>query len=617
MRIRLQHIALALLLGAVPASADAKISKELKAELSTYITELETSQNDETIRAVALSRALVQDKKAAQAALEPLKKDPRVRVRIAAAFGLMETGDRKADDFIVGQLKSSEQALPVLEEVVSIIPDKTEASILEDTLKGATPVVARDVLRYLVAQEGKLFDLYVDTLRSGKHRKEAMQAALASTRPELVEPAKKLLSSKNADDRRDGAAIAIAMSRVPGRTAVATPLLHKAAGDKESKVRQPAAERLLEMGDPKGAEALLANIGSEEPAAQALTLTAVRDSGVKVSAASVKDLMASENEDVKLLAYQLSAKEASVTKEILEKLSSTDPNERMLALKVAGYTDSVKAAEYLAGSLFEGRADVRRISAEGLAVLGKPVALEQLKMALDKEPDLETRLAVIEALGAIGNKQAIQVLRFKSKDRNEKIKMAIVEALIATGKKDAVKALELMTRERNAEIQWAAFMGMIRLDYKAATAKFDRLFRNPEPGFLADIDAMPPAIRKRIYTYLLTENKGAPRDAALVAALRTGEFEDQVYEQAMNDNLLPKVRRDVLLKLAARGNKKDLIVLENVARQSTRPEMSHLAAWLLMRHPDKGQEATYRGFLVKKDETLKGIATFGLGFINK
>jgi HEAT repeat protein len=617
MRNRAYPLALALALTSVPLTAEAKLPKDLKNELQGYITELETSQNDQTKQAVAMTRGWVVDRKAASEALASAKADPKLRVRVAAAFGLMQAGDRKADEFVTGQLKAAEtQLLPTLEEVVSLYPDKAEEDILDDVLDGAAPPVARDVLRYLVSQRGELWELYEETLRSGKHRKEAMQAALASRRPELLEPAKRMMKSKKADDRRDAALIAIAVSRVPGKLDAAKPLLYAAVDDSSATVVQPAAERLLELGDAKGAKPLVERLANEEPAAQALTLAALLEAGVKVDAKAIEPLKASENADVKLRAHQLLASEKATKKWILDNLSSVNPDDRLLALQAAGYTDSDAAAKYLAGSLFEGRADIRRISAEGLARLGKPVALDRLKTALEKEPDLDTRLAVIEAIGAIGTRDAVQVLRFKSKDRNEKIKLAVVDALVATGRKDAVKALDFMTRERNAEIQWAAFMGMVKLDYDEAKKKFDKMFRNPGDGFIEQIDALTPPVRKRVYEYLLTENKGAPRDAALVAAMRSGEFDSAIHQLAMDDNLLPKVRRQILLHLADRGTKKDLIVLENVARKSIRKDMAHLSAWLLNRRPSKDMEATYRGFLLKGDEVMKAIGMFGLGYVN-
>lgn len=616
MRIRPQHIVLSIAFAMAPFSAEAKVSKDLQKELSTYVSELATSQDAQTRQAVAMTRGWIDGNKDARAALEPLKTDPKIRVRLGAAFGLMEARDRGADDFVVGQLKATDSLLPMLEEVVSIYPDKDEADILKDVLKGAKPPVARDVLRYLVSQEGRLWDLYEKTLLSGDHRKEAMQAALHSRRPELREAADEMLSSRDDKTRRDGALLAVALSEVPGGYAKAKPLLYEAAKDKSADVRTPAAERLLEMKDRKGAEALIGAMEGAEPAAQAATLTAIRDAGVSVDPAELASLKESEDETVKLLAYQVLAQDPDTKKEILENLNSTDFSKRLLALKVAGYTDSNEAAEYLAGSLFEGRPDVRRISAEGLALLGKPVALEALKRALAKEPDVETKIAVVEAIGAIGSKESVNILRFQSKSRNEKLKKAVVDALIATNRKDAVKALNFMTRERNAEIQWAAFVGMLELDYEEARKLFGTMFRNPEPGFLDSIDQLPEGIRERVYVHLLTENEGAPRDAAILTALKTGEFEDEIYQLAMSDDLLPKVRRQIILAMADRGAKKDIIVLENIARKSIRPDMAHLAAWMLTRRPNKELEATFRGLLTKGDPVLKGIATFALGYIN-
>lgn len=194
---------------------------------------------------------------------------------------------------------------------------------------------------------------------------------------------------------------------------------------------------------------------TDDASRRSTLLEAARDAarrGVAPKMAQVKPLMALELEEVDTTTvYQLAA--ATGDDEILSKLrtffGSNTYSERLLAVRALPYSGDKGAAKTLSSSLFEGKSDMRIASARGLAVMGESSTLSAIQKALGRDRNPEVKLALIDALGAIGTTGALRILRFQTTTNDPKIKQAIIAAIRTSENKEGFKTLRSLLRDRD------------------------------------------------------------------------------------------------------------------------------------------------------------------------
>lgn len=603
---------------ALPASA--RLSKKQREELQSYVEKFAQTEDAEARAASTLVRGLVVDRKG-QKELEALKSNDDARVRLNAGLALVLAGDRKAPAWVAEEIKKQGGAYGLLRSAVAPLPDDLEEKIIDELLEGAKPNLIGEVYRYLAAQRGELFDTILEALENSDASTRALAAKnlVEAGRSDVLKKTPALLDDKDEGVRKEALHIVLAFSKESGHVADAKKQLRSALDDSAPKIREAAARRLVELKDQKAAKPLLELAKSaEEPAEKASILGFLLDHDVTASMADVKPFLEAEDANLSTRAHQLAAAtgDGAFVKTLLEKHASTEFDDRILAVRSLGYSGDPRALNPLQSSLFEARRDIRAAAAAGLVVYAKPAALGPLKRALQGERDREIKLTVIEAIGAIGGKDALQVLRFQVTNNDPEFKKQTIAAIREVGLADGAKALDVLLRDRNKEVQWQAFLATLDLKPSSAKPLFDKIFRNPPNGFLDDIDELDKAERKVVYDYLLNEAGGSVRSRAAMRALRRGEYQSELYALATGVAVDSSLRRDLIRHFGDRGSKKDIAVLERIARGND-PSLGHLAAWMLTRHPSKSLEASYRGYLASKDETLQAIAAYGLATVWK
>lgn len=603
------------LLGFAP-DLSAKISKKQKEELTGYVEKSAASQDPETRQAILLVRGAVADSKSKKE-LKALESDEDARTRLAASLAMVFAGDRKAPIRVAEEITRQGGAYGLLRTMVAPLDDADEKKVVEALLSGAKDGVRNDVYRYLAEQRSPtLFDLALKGLESSdpKTRGAAAQALVSAERSDALAKIAPLSKAKDEGVRKEALQIILAFSDSPETIVDAKKHLVTATQDASAKIREPAAIRLLELGDASGLPVMLSIAKAEEkPAGVAAVLGKLLDADAKPKFADVEQWLASEDPTVKLRANQLAAAsgDAKFIGQLVEMYGSTEFDDRLIAVKSIGYADDKRATNVLTQSLFEARNDIRTAAAEGLVEYANPATLPALKRALTGERDKKIKLTVVDAIGAIGGADALQILRFQVTSNDLETKKRIIEAIRATGMKKGAKALEVLLRDRNNDVQWRAFLAALALDQSVAKPMFATVFRNPPGDFMDDVDELDAPLRKVVYRYLLEETSGSMRSKAAANTMRRGEFDDVLYEIVQSSTADTSLRRDIIHHLGNRANKKDLIVLERVARGKS-PSLARAAAWMLTRHPDKSLEASYRGYLSSKDEALRAIAALGL-----
>ncbi len=600
------------------STATAKLSTKQKDELNAYVTKLAESTDAEAQYALLLVRGVTADAKERKALLA-LESNEDPRTRLGAKIASMLAGDRGAQDRVAAELIKQGSDFGLLRWSLAPLDDKDELAVLRIVLKDGKPEHATGVFQYLGHARGKLFDELLSALSSpdAARRGLAAKTIVELGRADALEPIGRLLKAKDEAVRREALQVVLAFSRRPDSIVSAKKLLELALKDAATQNRESAARRLVELKDPAGTQVLLEIAkATPKPADAASILGFFVEHEIKPEPSAIAEWLTSDDATAKMRAYQLTAasRDKKFVGQLVEMYGSTEFDDRLLAVQSIGFSGDPRASKVLTGSLFEARADIRAAAVDGLVQLGAADTLDALKRSLTGEKDKAIKLRVIDAIGAVGGKPALQVLRFQVTNSDVDVKLRTVEAIRKIGLKEGAPALDILLRDRNVDLQWRAFLATLALDADAARTHFKTVFRNPPPSFMADIAEMAVARRKGVIAYLLSDGSGSPRDAAIEIVKRDGSNDAALAEIAMSSTADLATRKDLIHFFGTRGDRKDLAMLETIARGKD-PTLARLAAWMLTRHPAKGLEASYRGYLASKDETLRAIAAYGLATV--
>jgi HEAT repeat protein len=604
----------------VPAPADARLTKDLKEELQGYADTNKQAEDAEAKQAALLTLGRIGDRDAKKALAEFEKAEDK-RVKLAADMGLWLAGDRRADSSLVDQLKGDAQLYLTLRDVISVLPDDKEAALITQLVKKADDTKKRDVFRYLAQQHGDLYAMLDDYLvnRDDKERAAAVEAAVFTSRDKAGEYAKKMIDSRRDEIRADGVKLAMSLSRRPGGMDKAIEALEAALTKASAEKADEIARYLTTLGNKKGSAYLVTKLEKAEEDEKRKDLAEfLLDHQVTVSAEVAKPLMESENDEIKSLGFQLGATSADdeFIGKLREMFGSTHFDQRLIAAQALGYTGSDKAIGLLGRGLFEGNENLRLYSAQGLGRIGHKDGLRFLEKALSGERDREIKLAVIEAVSKIDDKQSLSLLRYQTTDRDPQIKLAVIKGIRNLGFSDGVKALKVVEQDRNLDVKWHAFLTALDLDPQKGLARMKSALRNPPEGFMADIEQLDADTRNKVVKYLLVNGDDASRAEAMSTARRSGESMYDIYRELVVKSDTPdNVRRMAVMALAEKRDDKDKSLFEKLVKSNSKA-IQRTAAWTLTAYASKDLEATFRGLLGHDDAAIKSIAAYGLATVN-
>lgn len=598
-----------------------KPSKELTQELQGYADQAREAEKPRATMYAEMADGALNGRKAA-AALGEQAKDADPHVRLGAAMGLVLAGAPKATDGLVAELKEDAQLYVKLSEIVRLLPDKDEVAVLKGLLKAAAPAQRRDVLRYVAAQHGALYEVLGDALsdKDAQLRAEALEATLFTARDAAVGLAERMLKNKDAAVQADGLKLAIGLSERPGGSGAAVALLESALGAKSAEQATQAARQLVKLGKPRGAEFLGATLAKAEGEAQLTTAQFLLEHNARIATKDAEALLKAENERLKQVGWQLTAAsgEAQAVDKLVEMFASTHFEERIIAVNALGYTRAPKVVTPLSGGLFEGNRDIRLGSARALGQLADASALGVLEKAMGSERDPEIKVAIVEAIGRVQDPRAIQLLRFQSTAREPAVKLAVVRGLRAQAKPDVLPALKVLQNDRDLQIQWLVFLTTLELAPAQGAAMMAQALRNPPDEFMDDILALKPATRDQLLKYLLGEGTPEVRAQALTTALRIGEPLLGMFRELAGDNKVDdEVRRALLTALADRKDAADKVLFERLARAGDKPALQKVALAALIELGSEDLDASFRGLLASNDPVVRAQAALGLVMIHR
>jgi HEAT repeat protein len=350
-------------------------------------------------------------------------KDVAVAARVAEAAGLTEVAAEilgcaarlgpEERGLLVGAL-SSFGLDPA--DLVAVVGD-VDANSRPDAIRLLWQVSGRGVLPAL---RGLLEDT------SGPVRVAVLDVFGDSGDPSAIEVAHSVLETDSSPVVRATAIRVIGRAGLDQRTTS----LSEALDDPDPDVRATAVELL-----PHG----LAGQAGE------LLLKALFDDDVRVWQPAMRHLVSLPERDLPVLWHAI--KEAPLERRdalisLLERtsrerlglvaqdhLSSSDEDDRMLAISMAARSGSAEAMQGIIGTLADPQPAVRRAGAAALAEARDHGAIPALTRALN-DPDTEVREGALKALSAIDDEQVLEPLINALKDPEERVRQLASDALI-------------------------------------------------------------------------------------------------------------------------------------------------------------------------------------------
>jgi HEAT repeat protein len=604
----------------LPALAHAGLPKDLKEELQAYADTNKQVDDAEAKQAALLTLGRIGDRDAKKTLGEFDSAEDK-HVKLAVDMGLWLAGDRRADDRLVDQLKDDAQLYLTLRDVIGTLPnDKTDV-LIEKLVKAVDDAKKRDIFRYLARQHGERYALLGNYLVSSddKERTAAVEAALYTANDSAAGFAKKMIGDKNKETRADGVKLALGLARRPGGMAEAIEALESALEGTSDDSADKAARYLTTLGNRTGVVYLAKQLSKAEKDEQRQELAEfLLEHHAAVDSDIAKPLMESENNALKSLGFQLAATSSddAFVAPLRKMFGSTVFDQRIIAVKALGHTGNEKAIGMLGKALFEGNETLRLNAAKGLGRIGHKNGLTFLGKAIKAERNRDIKIAVIEAVSRIEDKQSMYLLRFQMGESDPKIKLAVVKGIRRLGHADSVKALKVVEQDRNLEIKWEAFMTALEIEPEKGLSRMSRALRNPPEGFMADIEELDADTRNKVVKYLLLQGNDASRAAAMITARRSGEAFFDTYRELVKSAATPEnVRSTALWALVEKRDDKDKTLFEKLLKDDSKP-VQRTAAWTLTSYASKDLEATFRGLLGHDDPAIKSIAAYGLAAVN-
>lgn len=432
-------------------------------------------------------------------ALDPLVlalKDPAWDVRKSAAIALGATGDPKAVEplirslkdgerevrhaaaFALGNLRAPEAVEPLIEmlqdgegdvrcaaiRALGKIGDKRALKPVVEKLKDRSTYVIEEAIKSLgEIKDPEAIGPLIAIMKDEKlNEKLAAQYHAVLSLVNIGEPAVELLIASLRNERSHGNRLRAidALAKI-GRPAVESLIQSLRDGDRY--VREGAAEALGRIKDSRAVIPLLETLNDH-----GINHESVRSLGM-IGEPSVKPLLDMTGvKDPQVRMYVIEAlgetKDRRALDPLMKALRDPDPRVRANAAKGLGKIMDRQVVQPLIEILGDRNAYARNCAAEALGMIKDKRAVKPLMELLDSDPD--SRWHAIEALGRLGDKQAVNKICFFLRDKNQQLRLKASEALGEIGDPCAVDALIDTLNDEDRQVGWMAWNALKRITKK-------------------------------------------------------------------------------------------------------------------------------------------------------
>lgn len=619
----------ALLVVSVLVGFSGSVVASERAEEARQMTDNLLEQSDPDARAAALVVIGYVGDDEQQARIEEFRRSTHEPERLAAAAALIVAGDSDGVAAAAEQLLEASSTYEASRTLSTYLDDGQLGAVIDRAVGEADDSQRRDLFRFLGAQTGPLYDNLTNRLTSSddKEREAAHQAVVYTAGEAALELATGLATHRTAAIRMQALDIAEKLvGRADLRSSIVE-LLEGRTGDADREIKMRSARQLVELDERRGAQVLLDLLSELDADDRVETVEFLLKHDVRASIDTVRPLIEEiegdedeqgERTRERQLLYELAATDADrdLAEQLRDKFTSTDIDERIIAVRALGRTNQDGALDLLGRGLGEGRSDIRRYSARGFGHIADAQTLNQLRSALTGESNKEIRLELIRSVGRIRDARSAQVLRFLVRDSDPEVRMAVVEALDQIALPESVGALEMLVQDRDVDVKWNAFMALLRLDVDKARGHVGSMFRNPPNTFAQHLNpyAMSPGARKAVYEQLLSHDANRVRSVGVehVTAHRDVLL-SVARDMVLSSDIHEDARRDLVFLLISEGDDEDMARFQQVLANFSDEPAAQVAGWHLARSASAELEEDFEEIAEEDEESIVGlVARLGL-----
>jgi HEAT repeat protein len=210
-----------------------------------------------------------------------------------------------------------------------------------------------------------------------------------------------------------------------------------------------------------------------------------------------------------------------------ELINEDDPEVRLFAVNIFSWIKHSDALPLLFSSIEDPDVNVRIASAEALGQIGNPEALTVLEAALDDDPWVA--MAAINAMGEIGGEASLELL-YRCLGREGYQEIAI-NAIEKAGNRNSIQHLAACFE--NAGMRDAALGAIVRIGEKEGVRLKPEYFANIVPMLAKMIDSRNPETRRDALTALCW-SKDIAGLYYLIEAVRDAELQEHALEGLLN-----------------------------------------------------------------------------------
>ncbi|MFN3202455.1 MAG: HEAT repeat domain-containing protein [Bradymonadia bacterium] len=476
--------------------------EELEAQATTLYSDLEGT-TDPLVRQAIFRGKLLLGGDAQKGAIEGGLEDGDAEIKGRSVVLALESKDKKvrgkgqaALDKLLASGDEAEREMG--HGLVAKLPAKQQLALIKKAAKEGVPDARAQARKALLKMGGKtawqVIELGLAEPADEPEHKEALEALKSFSHPSAFKWATNNLHDMGAmgDLARDYLVRLDDKKSVKKLTKLLKKTFDKEPFDKRLNAASVMSRRGIGSDVHKPLVACLARMKKAEHAAKRRVAWAGMDKVFRMDAlkALKGQLLTNEKEAdadagyAWLKAWAKARSEPEVIK-LLQKVAKSDRDElRMRALQVLTELKHRPSVVIFEESMREGRTEVRLAAAKGWAAVSKPGDIKRISQVLRKEPDIQVKEALVQALANIGTGEIVSPLQFVVMSPQKSLKTAAVKALGATGRTEAVTAIRLVKRDPDLDVRFLALQQLLKLDPKTTLKSLNSAVRWMQPSHI-------------------------------------------------------------------------------------------------------------------------------------
>ncbi len=210
-------------------------------------------------------------------------------------------------------------------------------------------------------------------------------------------------------------------------------------------IKRKALKKLNEVKEninDKIIDYLLSLLDDPDPAIVDAAYDAIMDIDDDSLLKKLVKLLATDNIKVRSYVFEiLNQRGQKSIEDLLEKLKSSDPNERKFAVDILGEINATAQEHDIIPLVYDKDPNVRFAAAEALSKIGRSDSVKALYTQLKKEKEIWVKFAIIDALSIIGDSFIAKELVKFPLNGDTYVFDAIIETVSKIGDKDVINPL--------------------------------------------------------------------------------------------------------------------------------------------------------------------------------